>query len=104
MSDNDFDTDGMVDTKPRVEVKHPRKYRVLLHNDHYTAMEFVVEILTVVFRKSNTESVEIMLNVHQNGIGIAGVYPVSVAEMKVETVLKSAEVNGYPLRCSMEPE
>ena len=104
MSDSDFDTDGMVDTKSRAKVQRPRKFKVLLHNDHYTSMEFVVEMLTTVFRKSNVESVEIMLNVHQKGIGIAGIYPSSVAETKIDTVHHTAEANGFPLRCSMEPE
>lgn len=104
MTDNEFDTDGSVDTKSRQQVQRPRKYKVLLHNDHYTSMEFVVEILTRIFRKSEPESVEIMLHVHERGVGIAGVYPYAVAETKVENVHQSAEANGFPLKCSMEPE
>ncbi len=104
MSNNEFDTDGMVYTKSRQQVQRPRKYKVLLHNDHYTSMEFVIEILSKIFRKSDTESVEIMLHVHERGVGVAGIYPHAIAETKIECVHQSAEASGYPLKCSMEPE
>ena len=79
-------------------------YRVLLHNDHYTAMDFVVYILETVFRKPGDEAVRIMLNVHETGIGVAGVYTAEIAEAKVATVHRQARQQGYPLKCSMEPE
>ncbi|MFP4172386.1 MAG: ATP-dependent Clp protease adaptor ClpS [Candidatus Hydrogenedentota bacterium] len=79
-------------------------YRVLLHNDHYTTMDFVVYILETVFRKPMDQAVRIMLNVHENGTGIAGVYSAEIAEAKVATVHRQARQHGYPLRCSMEPE
>lgn len=104
MSHHDFDTDSDVRVKPRDEVQTPRRYKVLLHNDHYTSMEFVIMILETVFRRSTAESVEIMFSVHHKGIGVAGVYPAAVAETKIEQVHKKAEEEGFPLRCSMEPE
>ena len=77
-------------------------YKVLLHNDDYTAMEFVVIILEKIFRKSTAEATRIMLNVHQQGIGVAGVYTREVAETKVAVVHELARQNKYPLKCSME--
>ncbi len=85
-------------------VEHPKLYRVLLHNDHYTTMEFVVHILQSVFNKSYDDAVAIMLKVHKEGIGIAGVYVRTVAEAKVKTVHKIARENGFPLQCSIRPE
>lgn len=82
----------------------PPQYKVLLHNDHYTTMEFVVDILEHVFQKSQTAAIQIMLDVHQNGIGTAGVYPAEIAETKVDRVHSMARDQGFPLRCSMEPE
>ncbi|MBU2490357.1 MAG: ATP-dependent Clp protease adaptor ClpS [Proteobacteria bacterium] len=79
-------------------------YRVLLHNDDYTTMDFVVQVLTSVFRKPSAEAVLIMLNVHENGIGVAGVYTAEVAETKIHIVHQMAREKGFPLRCSMEPE
>jgi ATP-dependent Clp protease adaptor protein ClpS len=79
-------------------------YKVLLHNDDYTTMEFVVEVLMLVFNKPPEEAVEIMLNVHQKGIGICGVYTYEVSETKVNTVQDLARQNGFPLKCTMEEE
>ena len=104
MSEHDTDFDEQVKTRSREEVQAPRMFRVLLHNDHYTSMEFVVMILESVFSKSSAQSVEIMLNVHESGVGIAGMYPSSIAETKIETVHREAESQGFPLKCSMEPE
>lgn len=84
------------------EVREPRQYKVLLHNDDYTTMEFVVHVLVNVFRKNESEATQIMLNVHNNGVGICGVYTSEVAELKVSLVHRLAKENGYPLRCSME--
>lgn len=89
-------------TKTRIE--RPKLYRVLLHNDDYTTREFVVQILTAVFNRPETDAVRIMLHVHNNGIGVAGVYPFEVAETKVETVVALARAHEYPLLCTMEPE
>ena len=86
------------------EVQRPRRYKVLLHNDHYTTMEFVVEVLERVFRRPPVQAIRIMLEVHHNGVGVAGVYPAQIAETKIATVHDLAEANGFPLKCSMEPE
>lgn len=104
MSDFENEFEDEVQTKPRNEVRRPKRYRVLLHNDHYTSMEFVIMILESIFRKTSVQSVEIMLNVHNSGLGIAGVYPASIAETKIKTVHQAAEKQGFPLKCSMEPE
>ena len=91
-----------VRSKTKHRTQEPPQYRVLLHNDNYTTMEFVIEILMVVFNKSVEESTRIMLNVHRSGIGICGTYVYEVAETKVETVETLARTNGFPLKCSME--
>ena len=88
----------------RQHAARPRQYKVLLHNDNYTTMDFVVMVLQDVFRRPHDEAVRIMLNVHQHGIGVAGVYVKAVAETKIRTVHDLAREEGYPLRCSMEPE
>jgi ATP-dependent Clp protease adaptor protein ClpS len=84
------------------DVREPRQFKVMLHNDDYTTMEFVVLVLVNVFRKTEDEATKIMLNVHQNGVGVCGVYTAEVAELKVSLVHRLAKENGYPLRCSME--
>lgn len=91
-------------TKPKEKLKRPPLYRVLLHNDNYTTRDFVVAVLKEVFHKSETDAVQIMLHVHYNGIGVAGVYPYEVAETKLRLTEKLARENEYPLRLSMEPE
>ena len=88
----------------RDEIDEPPMYKVLLHNDDYTTMEFVVEILMLVFNKPPEEAVEIMLDVHQKGIGICGVYTYEVSETKVNAVHSLARDHGFPLKCSMEEE
>jgi len=91
-------------TKTRQELTRPPMFKVLLHNDHYTTMEFVVQVLTAVFLMPQSEAVGIMLNVHHKGLGVCGVYPSQIAETKVARVHQLAQDNGYPLKCSMEPE
>lgn len=86
------------------ELEEPPFYKVMLLNDDYTTMEFVVEILRYVFHKSNTDAIAIMLNVHRNGVGVCGVYPYEVAETKMDTVHSLARENGFPLKCTMERE
>jgi ATP-dependent Clp protease adaptor protein ClpS len=86
----------------RRELKEPPMFKVLLLNDDYTTMEFVVEILMVVFHKSPEESTRIMLKVHREGAGIAGIYTRDVAETKVDTVHALAAERGYPLKCTLE--
>jgi ATP-dependent Clp protease adaptor protein ClpS len=101
-----FDPDSGVVTESRTQkkLKKPPLYKVLLHNDNYTTREFVVAVLVEVFHKSESEAVQIMLHVHYNGIGIAGVYTYEVAETKIRKVEGLARENGFPLRVSMEPE
>ena len=84
------------------EVREPRQFKVMLHNDDYTTMEFVVLVLVSVFRKNENEATQIMLNVHNTGVVVCGIYTAEVAELKVSLVHRLAKENGYPLRCSME--
>ncbi len=86
------------------EVREPRLYRVLLHNDDYTTMEFVVGVLMHIFKKNEAEAARIMLMVHTEGLGVCGLYPAEVAETKVSLVHQAARNAGFPLRCSMEEE
>ena len=79
-------------------------YRVLLLNDDYTPMEFVVYVLEAIFNKSRDEATQIMLHVHQNGLGLCGVYTYEVAETKVAQVVDSARRNQHPLQCTMEKD
>lgn len=88
----------------RDDIDEPSMYKVLLHNDDYTTMEFVVEILMLVFNKSPENAVRIMLDVHHKGIGICGVYTFEVSETKVNTVKALARQHGFPLKCTMEKE
>jgi ATP-dependent Clp protease adaptor protein ClpS len=90
------------ETNQDEDVKEPRQYRVLLHNDDYTTMEFVVLVLMDVFNKNEAEAVRIMLSVHKQGLGVCGVYPEEMAETKVAQVHAMARRAGYPLRSSME--
>jgi len=97
-------TDNATDAKTRdsQRVHEPPLYRVLLHNDDYTTMEFVIEILMAIFNRSMEDATHIMLNVHRNGIGICGTYPYEIAETKVDIVEALARKNDFPLKCSME--
>jgi ATP-dependent Clp protease adaptor protein ClpS len=103
MSDQRRDDAGVVtDTRTERKLKRPKMYKVLLHNDDYTTMEFVVYILQNIFRRSETDAVQIMLHVHKNGIGVAGVYTYEVAETRVTQVEALARQHEFPLRCSVE--
>lgn len=90
------------DVSTHHDIKEPSLYKVLLHNDDYTTMEFVVHVLMEVFHKSVEEATRIMLNVHERGIGVCGLYTYEVAETKVETVKRMARENKHPLKCTME--
>lgn len=98
------DSNVVTETVPQKKLKRPDLYKVLLHNDNYTTREFVVAVLKEVFHKSETDAVQIMLHVHYNGVGVAGVYTFEVAETKIRVVEAAARENGFPLRLSMEPE
>lgn len=88
--------------RPRTGIKRPPMFTVLMHNDDYTTMEFVVEALIAVFRKSPTEANRIMLHIHFKGSGVCGTFPYEVAETKVAKVHDMARKAGFPLRCSVE--
>lgn len=104
MSQYNPETKEQVRSKTRDEIKEPSMYRVLLHNDDYTTMEFVIEVLIFVFNKSTEDATRIMLNVHRKGIGVCGVYTHEIAETKVNTVESLARERGFPLKCTMEEE
>jgi ATP-dependent Clp protease adaptor protein ClpS len=91
-------------TKTERKLKKPPLFKVLLHNDDYTTREFVVEVLKTVFHRPEPEAVQIMLHVHNNGVGVAGVYTYEVAEMKVGMVETLARQREFPLMLSIEPE
>lgn len=92
------------ETKKKEQLKKPPLYKVLFHNDNYTTMEFVVWVLRTVFHKSETDSVTIMLNVHKNGVGVAGVYTREIAETKLQKTLALAREHEFPLKLSIEPD
>ena len=89
-------------TKKKVQL--PKKYKVLLHNDDYTTMEFVIYVLQSVFHKSINEAERIMIEVHRNGIGLCGVFTHEIAESKAKKVERMARENSHPLLCTYEPE
>lgn len=91
-------------TEIEQELKPPPRYKVLMHNDDYTTMDFVVQMLRLIFRRTPEEAVRIMLSIHKSGVGVCGVFPAQIAETKIELVHATARKHGYPLLCSMEPE
>ena len=90
--------------RTRQETKEPSLYKVILLNDDYTTMEFVVLILEQVFLKSPAEAFRVMMHVHTQGKGLCGLYPYDIAETKIQTVHEMAKEHGFPLRADMEPE
>lgn len=106
--DKDGDTDGGTGTglltKPEVKTKKPSMYKVILLNDDYTPMEFVVHVLQRFFRMTMEQATEVMLHVHQRGVGVCGVFTYEVAETKVNQVLSYAKQNEHPLQCTLEKE
>ena len=92
------------DVSSEINTAEPAMYRVILLNDDYTTMEFVIEVLRSIFKKSIEEATRIMLNVHNAGAGLCGIYTYEVAETKVNTVHAFAREQGYPLKCAMEKE
>lgn len=91
-------------TRSKPKTKKPSLYKVLLLNDDYTPMEFVIHVLEAFFNKNREEATRIMLHVHQKGVGVCGVYTFEVAETKVTQVMDFAKQNGHPLQCTMEKE
>ena len=104
MVDGKPQTGGEVLERTRQETKKPEMFKVLLLNDDYTTMDFVVEVLESIFHKQPAEAYRIMMMVHTQGKGLCGTYPHEVAETKVATVIERARAHGFPLLAAMEPE
>lgn len=100
----EFDHDDAVLTESDARVEKPPMFKVLLHNDDFTTMEFVIYVLQTVFHKSGGEAFTIMMNVHRAGVGIAGVYTFEIANMKAEKTVNLARAHEYPLLCTVEEE
>ena len=99
-NNEDFQRGLLLDTKPKT--KKPSMYNVLLLNDDYTPMDFVVMVLEKIFNKKQEEATQIMLHVHKNGIGVCGTFTYEVAESKCKSVMDMAKKNEHPLQCTME--
>ncbi|AJA48780.1 ATP-dependent Clp protease adapter protein ClpS [Clostridium pasteurianum DSM 525 = ATCC 6013] len=95
---------AVVKEENRIKIKKPRMYKVIMHNDDYTTMEFVIKVLTEVFNKDAIEATKIMYDVHKKGIGIAGVYTYDIAKTKLNQAMDMAEKSGFPFKLSMEEE
>lgn len=100
--DKKSEGDAQVLERDKVETRKPSLYKVILLNDDYTTMDFVVSILEGIFQKTPTEAVRIMLQVHNAGKGVAGTYPKEIAEAKITLVHQQAKAEGYPLSCDLE--
>lgn len=103
VNNNEAYEDGLA-VKVKVRTKKPSMYKVMLLNDDFTPMEFVVYVLERVFRKTHDEATDIMLKVHQDGVAVAGIYTYEIAETKVDQVMTLARQNEHPLQCTMERE
>ena len=104
MSGDDSKSDSAVKERVQTKKQEPKRYKVILLNDDYTTMEFVVQILEQVFLKTPAEAFRVMMHVHTQGKGLCGLYPHDIAETKIETVHEMAQEHGFPLRADMEPE
>ncbi|HNX15687.1 MAG TPA: ATP-dependent Clp protease adapter ClpS [Oscillospiraceae bacterium] len=104
MNEEKIQSDENVAEKEKLKTEEPSLYRVILLNDDYTTMEFVIHVLETVFHKPLPEATRIMLNVHKNGVGLCGVYTHEIAETKVAEVHAMAAENQFPLKCTMEKE
>ena len=104
MSDLRINSDNSTLTVEKTKVAHPKRYKVLLHNDDYTPMDFVVMILETIFDKDHENAVQIMLAVHQKGIGVCGIFTREIAEHKTAKVNSISKDHEYPLKCTMEPD
>ena len=100
----DIEFDGEVITESETRLEKPKLFKVILHNDDFTTMEFVVFVLNYVFNRDEAEAISIMLKVHNDGIGIAGIYPLEIATMKSEKAMNLARSREYPLLCTVEEE
>ena len=95
---------GVLEAKPKAKTKKPSLYKVLMLNDDYTPMEFVVHVLVNFFGRSEEQATQIMLHVHQKGVGVCGVYTLEVAEAKVTQTIDFARQNNHPLQCEIEKD
>jgi len=102
--DDGDDPSGSVITRTRKRTQRPSRYKVLLLNDDYTPMEFVVHVLERFFGLTNPQAVEVMLTVHRKGVAVVGVFSYEIAETKVTQVMEYARRNEHPLQCTMEKE
>lgn len=102
--ENDGRGIGVLEAKPKAKTKKPSLYKVLMLNDDYTPMEFVVHVLVNFFGKSDEQATQIMLHVHQKGVGVCGVYTLEVAEAKVTQTIDFARQNNHPLQCEIEKD
>ena len=100
----DFEKDSEILTEKKEKLEKPKLFKVILHNDDFTTMEFVVFVLMDVFHHSENEAIRIMLQVHNQGMGVAGVYTFEIAETKAAKVITMAQENEYPLLCTLEEE
>ena len=100
--DNERESDVITQTRPKLE--KPKLFKVILHNDDFTTMDFVVFVLEYVFNRTDAEAFTIMLKVHNEGLGIAGIYPYEIANMKSEKAMNLAKAREYPLLCTVEEE
>lgn len=98
----EFDTDVLTESETKLE--KPKLFKVLLHNDDFTTMEFVVFVLEYVFNRTTAEAFSVMLKVHNEGLGVAGIYPYEVASMKAEKTMNLARAREYPLLCTVEED
>ncbi len=94
----------VINEEHKLKIKKPKLFKVIMHNDDYTTMEFVIEVLTKVFNKSGIEATKIMYDVHRKGIGTAGVYAYDIAKTKVNQAMGMARNSGFPFKLSMEEE
>jgi ATP-dependent Clp protease adaptor protein ClpS len=104
MAKEDLETGELTVAKELTRLKKPPLYKVLLHNDDFTTMEFVVYILEKVFQRTEADAVHVMLQVHTQGFGVAGIYTYEVAEMKAAKVMSLAQASEYPLLCTVEAD
>jgi ATP-dependent Clp protease adaptor protein ClpS len=100
----DIDDGSEVRTETEIKLEKPKLFKVLLHNDDFTTMEFVVFVLQYVFNREETDAFSIMLKVHNEGVGIAGIYPYEIANMKCNKAMNLAKAREYPLLCTVEEE
>ncbi len=100
----DTERDSEVLTESETKLEKPKLFKVVLHNDDFTTMEFVVFILKTVFMRSDADAFTIMLKVHNEGIGVAGIYPYEIANMKAEKAVNLSRAHEYPLLCTVEEE